>query len=65
MGSIDVGKVANIVVADGDILQPTTNIKYLFINGRSLPLTSRHTELFELLKTGVGRRDRDTRQAEN
>lgn len=50
VGSIDVGKVANIVVADGDILEPTTNIKYLFINGRLLPLTSRHTELYDSFK---------------
>ncbi|MCA1588968.1 MAG: amidohydrolase family protein [Acidobacteria bacterium] len=49
-GSIEVGKIANIVVADGDILEPRTNIKYLFINGRLLPLTSRHTELFESFK---------------
>jgi imidazolonepropionase-like amidohydrolase len=49
-GSIDVGKVANIVVADGDILEPRTNIKYLFITGRMIPLTSRHTELFEQFK---------------
>ena len=50
MGSIDVGKIANIVVTDGDILQPTTNIKYMFINGRLIPLTSRHTELFDSFK---------------
>ncbi len=50
LGSIEVGKVANIVVADGDILEPRTNIKYLFINGRMLPLTSRHTELFNSFK---------------
>ncbi|HSK70394.1 MAG TPA: amidohydrolase family protein, partial [Pyrinomonadaceae bacterium] len=49
-GSIEVGKTANIVVADGDILDPRTNIKYLFINGRMLPLTSRHTELNEAFK---------------
>ena len=49
-GSIDTGKMANIVVADGDILDPRTNIKYLFIDGRMLPLTSRHTELFEAFK---------------
>jgi imidazolonepropionase-like amidohydrolase len=49
-GSIDAGKVANIVVADGDILEPRTNIKYLFITGRMIPLTSRHTELFEQFK---------------
>lgn len=50
LGSIDVGKIANIAVTDGDILEPRTNIKYLFINGRMIPLTSRHTELFEQFK---------------
>ena len=50
LGSIETGKTANIVVTDGDILEPRTNIKYLFINGRMLPLTSRHTELYESFK---------------
>jgi imidazolonepropionase-like amidohydrolase len=50
VGSIEIGKMANIVVADGDILEPRTNIKYLFINGRLLPLTSRHTELYDSFK---------------
>ncbi|MEO8573339.1 MAG: amidohydrolase family protein [Pyrinomonadaceae bacterium] len=50
LGSIDVGKMANIVVTDGDLLEPRTNIKYLFIGGRLLPLTSRHTELFDSFK---------------
>lgn len=50
MGSLDVGKVANVVVTDGDILDPRTNIKYMFINGRIIPLTSRHTELFDAFK---------------
>jgi imidazolonepropionase-like amidohydrolase len=50
MGSLEVGKVANVVVTDGDMLEARTNIKYVFINGRMLPLTSRHTELFERFK---------------
>ena len=50
LGSIEIGKMANIVVTDGDILEPRTNVKYLFIEGRLLPLTSRHTELFESFK---------------
>lgn len=50
MGSIDVGKVANIVVTDGDMLDPRTNIKYMFIGGRLIPLTSRHTRLFDAFK---------------
>ncbi|MEJ7863079.1 MAG: amidohydrolase family protein [Pyrinomonadaceae bacterium] len=50
LGSIETGKIANIVVTDGDILEPRTNIKHLFINGRMLPLTSRHTELYDSFK---------------
>lgn len=50
VGSIEVGKDANVVVTDGDILEPRTNVKYVFINGRMLPLTSRHTELFNSFK---------------
>jgi len=50
MGSIDAGKMANIVVADGDILDPRTNVKYVFIAGRMIPLTSRHTRLFDAFK---------------
>lgn len=50
MGSIEVGKVANLVVTDGDILEPRTNIRHMFINGRMIPLTSRHTRLFDAFK---------------
>lgn len=50
VGSIEVGKVANIVVTNGDMLEQRTDVKYLFINGRLIPLTSRHTELFERFK---------------
>jgi imidazolonepropionase-like amidohydrolase len=50
LGSIETGKIANIVVTDGDLLEPRTNVKYLFINGRLIPLTSRHTELYEQFK---------------
>ena len=50
LGSIETGKIANLVVADGDILEPRTNIKYMFIGGRLIPLTSRHTELFDSFK---------------
>ena len=50
LGTIEVGKVANIVVTDGDILEPRTNIKQMFIAGRLIPLTSRHTRLFDSFK---------------
>ena len=50
LGSIEPGKLANLVIADGDLLEARTNIKFLFINGRQLPLTSRHTMLNDEFK---------------
>ena len=47
VGSIEKGKIANLLVTDGDPLEILTQIKYLFIEGRQIPLTSRHTELYE------------------
>ncbi len=50
LGSLEVGKMANVVVADGDLLEPRTRVKYAFIDGRPAQLTSRHTELYEQFK---------------
>jgi imidazolonepropionase-like amidohydrolase len=49
-GSIEVGKVANLVVTTGDILEAKTNTKALFIDGRPVPLDTKHTELYEMFK---------------
>ncbi len=50
LGSIEVGKMANLVVADGDPLEARTHIRYVFIDGRQIPLISRHTELNDAFK---------------
>ena len=50
LGSIEVGKMANLVVTDGDLLEIRTRIRYLLIDGRSVVLTSRHTELNDAFK---------------
>jgi imidazolonepropionase-like amidohydrolase len=50
MGSIEQGKVANLVITDGDLLEARTNVKYVFINGRQIPLVSRHTMLNDQFK---------------
>jgi phosphoglycolate phosphatase-like HAD superfamily hydrolase len=50
LGSVEVGKMANLVVTDGDLLEPRTHIRYLFIDGRQVPLISRHTELNDAFK---------------
>ena len=34
MGSIEAGKIANVVVTDGDIFNERTQIKYVFVDGR-------------------------------
>src|SRR5262245_6396831 len=50
LGSIEPGKMANLVVTDGDLLEIRTHIRYLFIDGRQIPLTSRHAELNDAFK---------------
>jgi imidazolonepropionase-like amidohydrolase len=45
LGSLDAGKVANVVVANGDPLDVKTDVKHVFIAGREIPLASRQTEL--------------------
>jgi imidazolonepropionase-like amidohydrolase len=47
LGSIDAGKIANLVITDGDLLEARTRVRHLFINGRQVPLNSRHTELYD------------------
>jgi len=50
LGSIEAGKIANVVVTDGDILDARTQVRHLFIGGRQIPLVSRHTVLYEQFK---------------
>jgi imidazolonepropionase-like amidohydrolase len=50
LGSIEVGKMANLVVTDGDLLETRTHVRHLFIDGRRIPLTSRHTDLNDAFK---------------
>ena len=38
LGSLDRGKIANLVVADGDIFEEKTAIKHVFVNGRRVKL---------------------------
>jgi imidazolonepropionase-like amidohydrolase len=45
LGSLDVGKTANVVVADGDPLDVKTDVKRIFIAGRPVSTTSRQTVL--------------------
>jgi imidazolonepropionase-like amidohydrolase len=46
MGSLETGKMANVIVTDGDPLEVNTSLHYLFIDGKAVPLQSKHTELY-------------------
>jgi imidazolonepropionase-like amidohydrolase len=45
LGSLDIGKTANIVVANGDPLDVKTDVKHVFIAGQEIPMADRQTEL--------------------
>jgi imidazolonepropionase-like amidohydrolase len=45
LGSLDVGKMANVVVASGDPLDVKTDVKHVFIGGQEIPLVNKQTEL--------------------
>jgi len=50
LGTIEVGKMANLIVTDGDPLEFKTNVKHMFINGKPVDLSSRHTRLYDKFK---------------
>jgi imidazolonepropionase-like amidohydrolase len=47
VGSLEVGKLANVIVTDGDPLEIVTHVKRLFIGGEDIPLESNQTLLYE------------------
>jgi imidazolonepropionase-like amidohydrolase len=49
-GSLEPGKVANVVVWSGDPFEFTTGVEHVLIRGKEIPLRSRQTELFERYK---------------
>jgi imidazolonepropionase-like amidohydrolase len=46
-GTIEAGKKANLVIASGDVLQATTQVLGLFIDGTPLEPTNKQTRLFD------------------
>ena len=47
VGSIQPGKLANLVITDGDPLEIRTNVQHVIIKGVAVPLETRHTRLYE------------------
>jgi len=46
VGSIDVGKDATLIVTDGDVLELSSKIERLFIQGKTIDLRDRHKQLY-------------------
>jgi imidazolonepropionase-like amidohydrolase len=46
VGSIEPGKLADLVVTNGDLLEITTRVEKVFINGREISLENRQSRLF-------------------
>ena len=47
LGSIEAGKIANLIVTTGDPLEITTEVRYLFINGKQTSTDNKHRRLYE------------------
>jgi imidazolonepropionase-like amidohydrolase len=47
LGSVEKGKVADLLITNGDPLEIQTKIEHLFIKGQEVPLTNKQTRLFE------------------
>jgi imidazolonepropionase-like amidohydrolase len=54
-GSLEAGKVANVVVWGGDPLEILTPVHHVFIRGREVPLRSRQTDLRDRYLHGAER----------
>jgi imidazolonepropionase-like amidohydrolase len=47
LGSVEKGKVADLIVTTGDPLEISTQVKYVFIKGKEIPLVNKQTRLYE------------------
>jgi len=55
IGSLEVGKLANFFVADGDPLDIRTRVERLFVQGREIEMRDRHTDLRDKYQQRYGR----------
>lgn len=53
LGSLEAGKVANLIVTDGDPLELRTHVRYEWIAGRPVRLVNKQTELYETYKQRI------------
>jgi imidazolonepropionase-like amidohydrolase len=47
LGSLAAGKIADVIITDGDLLEVTSRVTAVLIDGRMADLNNRQTELYE------------------
>lgn len=47
LGTLETGKIANVIVTNGDPLELTTDLRYLFIRGQLTSTDNKHKSLYE------------------
>ncbi len=47
IGTLELGKIANVIVTNGDPLELTTDVRYLFIKGQLTSTDNKHKALYE------------------
>ena len=47
VGTLETGKIANVIVTNGDPLEVTTEVRYIFIKGQPSSLDNKHQALYE------------------
>jgi imidazolonepropionase-like amidohydrolase len=47
VGSLEPGKYADLVIADGDLLEPATHVEQVWVGGRPVSMETRQTRLFQ------------------
>jgi len=52
LGSVEVGKIANLIMSDGDQLEFKTSVKHMFINGKPAEPSSRRPQLWDMFVQG-------------
>ncbi len=51
LGTIETGKIANLIVTDGDPLEINTQILHLIVNGQVSALDNKHLDLYEMYRS--------------
>jgi len=55
LGSLEPGKIADLVITDGDLLEVASTTDYVIIGGRQIELTNRQTRLYDRYRSRLER----------